>query len=102
MNPNIIPLDEHLCLFNAGQQCDALIGPCACGATHPIEDIQPRIVGLCVAQQRALEVYMQKLDATQQARDFTEQCRKEWADKAIALTEELAALRARTKLGNDL
>lgn len=38
-----IPLPEDLNFRNGGQQCDALNGPCACGAWHHIEDLTWRI-----------------------------------------------------------
>jgi len=64
-----IPLNSEFIITNAGQRCDALIGHCACGATHGIEDLQPRFLALCSAQQEALTTYIAKLDATQCERD---------------------------------
>lgn len=95
----LIPLSDEFQFYNGGQQCDALIGHCACGAFHTVFDIQKRFAKLATSQQQALEAYIAKLDSTQQARDaalsFTEECRKEWADTAIALRASLATAQAR-------
>lgn len=65
---DISPINEPI-LFNNGEQCDMLIGPCACGATHRFEDIIGRVKSLREAGVKAVAAYASKLDETQQQRD---------------------------------
>ena len=56
----IVPMPYHIKLYNACiEPCDALIGPCICGAYHREEDWKGKIEN---AKQYIIECYQIKKD----------------------------------------
>jgi len=53
----ITALPSGLRLFNGGQECDLLSGPCACGATHNPQELPQRIF------RSRVEMYLQRFRA---------------------------------------
>ncbi len=40
----MVPMPDGALLFRTGTACDMLIGPCACGATHTVEQIAREVI----------------------------------------------------------
>lgn len=56
-------LPEYNKLSNGGVQCDMLIGPCSCGATHSEQEIVNRISS---ELEKSLKHYIGQYDVTEQ------------------------------------
>lgn len=43
-HPSWVPMPGGADLYRTGTRCDMLIGPCACGATHTVEQIAAEVI----------------------------------------------------------